>query len=174
MAFSILVFNAYRENLGFELFAAHDHTPLESVIHGEVSDIGVRPSLEWKSAHAGAKEYIQAANYKVAAEWILDFLEDLWPFGSLLKDLGVVAYRCSYCSGELNQHALVMPPQRQSRDFPYQPGSSCIVESSLERFGPEVKVVMIFKLSPEIVAQDGREERQIASMALKALDTIVD
>lgn len=169
MASSILVFNAYRETLGFELFAVHDHIPLESVIRGEVSSIGVRPILEWKSAHAGAKEYIQAENYKAAAEWVLDFLEDLWPLGSLLKDLGVVAYRCSYCSGGLNQHTLVMPVNRQRPGFPYQPGSSCIVESSLERFGSEVRVVMIFKLISEAAVSDDREEKLIARTALEAL-----
>lgn len=87
--FSILVFNAGSSSLKFTLF----NDALKLIVGGTVSDIGGESSFVWGDGTVNANIYINIQSHEHAAEWILDWLQNLWPFGSLLRDVRVVAHR---------------------------------------------------------------------------------
>jgi len=87
--FSILVFNAGSSSLKFSLF----NDALKLIVGGTVSDIGSESSFSWSDGSVQANIYINVNSHEHAAEWILDWLQNLWPFGSLLRDVRVVAHR---------------------------------------------------------------------------------
>ena len=88
-AFSILVFNAGSSSLKFSLFSEG----LKLIVGGTMSDIGGESSFTWNEGKIQANIYINVQSHEHAAEWILDWLQNLWPFGSLLSDVRVVAHR---------------------------------------------------------------------------------
>ena len=88
--FSILVFNAGSSSLKFALF---DGRTLKLIVRGVVSDIGGLSSLSWHYSITRASVSIPAKQHKEAAQWVLDWLQNLWPFGSLLDNVGLVVHR---------------------------------------------------------------------------------
>jgi len=88
-AFSILVFNAGSSSLKFSLF----NDAMEFTVGGTVSNIGVESSFAWSDGAVQANIYINVHTHEHAAEWVLDWLQNLWPFGSLLRNVRVVAHR---------------------------------------------------------------------------------
>jgi acetate kinase len=49
--------------------------------------------LDWSDGNTSTRIFIEAGNHEAAAEWVLDWLQNLWPFGSLLTDVALVAHR---------------------------------------------------------------------------------
>jgi acetate kinase len=88
--FSILVFNAGSSSLKFALF---DGLSLKMIVRGAVGGIGGLSSLDWSDGSTNAHVLIKANSHEDAANWVLDWLQHLWPFGSLLEDVSVVAHR---------------------------------------------------------------------------------
>lgn len=91
--FSILVFNIGSSSLKFELFETSVNNDLQPVIKGIVNSIGELPMMDWNDGKTHTRIFVEANDHAEAAEWILDWLHNLWPFGSLLKNLGTVAHR---------------------------------------------------------------------------------
>ncbi len=91
--FSILVFNAGSSSLKFALFRDQAVGPLKSIIRGTVSNIGGMSSLDWSDGTTHGHIFIEASNHQDATNWVLDWLQHLWPFGSLLDDISLVAHR---------------------------------------------------------------------------------
>lgn len=89
-SFSILVFNAGSSSLKFSLF---DGQSLKLIVRGAVANIGGLSSLDWCYGTTSASVSIKAEHHVDAAHWILDWLQNLWPLGSLLGEVGVVAHR---------------------------------------------------------------------------------
>ena len=85
--FSILVFNAGSSSLKFAIYETQVAGDMRLVIRGVVSHIGVMASLHWSDGITGAHINVEAKNHQQAAEWVLDWLQHLWPFGSLLERL---------------------------------------------------------------------------------------
>jgi len=63
------------------------------VVRGKVKNIGALPSLNWAYGSADAQVLIQARNHEEATEWVLDWLHNLWPFGSLIDELSLVVHQ---------------------------------------------------------------------------------
>ena len=91
--FSVLVFNAGSSSLKFALYETKVAGDMRLVIRGVVSHIGAMASLYWNDGTTGAHIIVEAKNHQQAAEWVLDWLQHLWPFGSLLERLMLVAHR---------------------------------------------------------------------------------
>ena len=91
--FSILVFNAGSSSLKFALYEVQTSGGMRLVIRGVVTDVGAKSSLYWSDGKTEAHIVVEANNHKQAAEWVLDWLQHLWPFGSLLECLAMVAHR---------------------------------------------------------------------------------
>lgn len=90
---SILVFNAGSSSLKFTLYDRLKLGSLKLVVKGTVSNIGAMPSLDWNDGNTKGRIFIDASNHESAAEWVLDWLHSLWPFGSLLNNVGLIAHR---------------------------------------------------------------------------------
>lgn len=88
---SLLVLNSGSSSLKFELF--ENDAGMKSLIRGKISDIGGNSSLDWSNSRTQANVFIKVHDHEDAAIWILDWLQYLWPFGSLLSNLTVVAHR---------------------------------------------------------------------------------
>ncbi len=88
--FSILIFNAGSSSLKFALF---EGLSLKLIVRGSVGNIGGLSSLDWRYGSTNAHVMIKTNDHEDAAHWILDWLQHLWPFGSLLQDVGMVAHR---------------------------------------------------------------------------------
>ena len=88
--FSILVFNAGSSSLKFALF---DGRTLKLIVRGVVANIGGLSSLSWHYGITSASVNISAKQHEQAAQWVLDWLQNLWPFGSLLDNVGLVVHR---------------------------------------------------------------------------------
>ena len=88
--FSILVFNAGSSSLKFALF---DGRTLKLIVRGVVADIGGLSTLSWHYGITSASVSIPAKRHEEAAQWVLDWLQKLWPFGSLLDNVGLVVHR---------------------------------------------------------------------------------
>lgn len=91
--FSILVFNAGSSSLKFALFKDQAAGQLKPILRGTVSNIGGMSSLDWSDGTTHGQIIIDADNHQDATSWVLDWLQHLWPFGSLLDDIGLVAHR---------------------------------------------------------------------------------
>ena len=88
-AFSILVFNTGSSSLKFSLF----NEAMGLTVGGTVSNIGGESSFAWSDGAIQANIYINVRSHEHAVEWVLDWLQNLWPFGSLLRNVQVVAHR---------------------------------------------------------------------------------
>jgi acetate kinase len=88
--FSILVFNAGSSSLKFALFDGHT---LKLIVRGVVADIGGLSALSWRYGTTSASVSITIKQHDEAAYWVLDWLQQLWPFGSLLKNVGLIVHR---------------------------------------------------------------------------------
>lgn len=102
-SFSILVLNAGSSSLKFSLF----DEKLGFIVGGKVSDIGESASFSWTDGSVHVNIFIDAKDYKQATHWILDWLQNLWPLGSLLRDLRVVAHRIVHGGAAFTQPTLV-------------------------------------------------------------------
>lgn len=102
--FSILVFNAGSSSLKFALF---DGLSLKMIVRGAVGDIGGLSSLDWSDGSTDAHVLIKANSHEDAANWVLDWLQHLWPFGSLLEDVGVVAHRIVHGGKDFRRPVIV-------------------------------------------------------------------
>jgi len=91
--FSILVFNAGSSSLKFALFEVLATGFIKPVIRGTVSDIGGVPVLDWSDGTAHGSTPILVHSQQEATDCVLDWLQNLWPFGSLLERVTVVAHR---------------------------------------------------------------------------------
>ena len=107
---SILVFNASGSSLKFALFETQLAEPLKIIIRGAVSDIGGISSLSWSDGNTSARIHIKAINHADAADLVLDWLHHLWPFGSLLDGVGVVAHRIMH--GGQHFHAPIIVTEK--------------------------------------------------------------
>lgn len=90
---AMLVFNAGSSSLKFTLYDGFQLGRLKSILRGTVRNIGGMTSLDWSDANTHASIFIEASNHESAAEWVLDWLHNLWPLGSLLTPVGLVAHR---------------------------------------------------------------------------------
>jgi len=112
--FSILVFNAGNHSLKFSLLDGYSADPLKSVIKGCISDIGGNSSFNWTYGSIHSSISIEISTHEEAAEWVLDWLQNLWPFGSLLTDVNLVAHRF-VDSGKLFRDPLIVTDKVMSR-----------------------------------------------------------
>lgn len=172
-SFSILVFNADGDTLRFELFAKTDHSGLESVVHGKITSIGGDSLFSWSKGPLEASINIRIADHKDAADWVLEWLRHLWPFGSLIEDLKIVAHHCINCSGS---HApAVMVHSRFPAGYPivYKSDARCIIAASQQLLPGDVKLVVVFNTVAHSPAQfECNQEAEIANLALDAVQTM--
>ena len=91
--FSILILKACDDDLEFSLLDGRSMNPLKSGVRGKVKNIGALSSLNWAYGSADAQVLIQARNHEEATEWVLDWLHNLWPFGSLIDELSLVVHQ---------------------------------------------------------------------------------
>jgi acetate kinase len=167
-AFSILVFNARGAELRFALFEAGVADALKPIVHGRVRDIGEHAVFEWRNNQLQTRIPVVINNQKDAVDWVLEWLEHLWPLGSLLDGLKVVAHYCVNC---MSQHAsaMLVDEKKLSAGCPVhkKADEQCGITASQHRFGRRVKVVVVFNhnnASPE-----GDDEARIAELALDAV-----
>jgi len=132
--FSILVFNTGSSSLKFSLFS----NALQPIVNGAVSDIGGESSFTWSDGSAQANIYISVRNHEYAAEWILDWLQNLWPFGSLLHDIRIVAHRvvhggARFCMPTIVTEDVMGQLDAQAHLAPlHNPQSLSVIRKSLE------------------------------------------
>jgi acetate kinase len=102
--FSILVFNAGSSSLKFALF---NGLSLKLIVRGVIGDIGGLSYLDWSDGSTHAHVLIKAKSHEDAASWVMDWLQHLWPFGSLLEDVGVVAHRIVHGGRDFRRQVVV-------------------------------------------------------------------
>lgn len=173
-SFSILVFNADGIVLKFALFEKPEAGTLKLVVHGRVTDIGGDSSFEWSFNQMQANIHLRVEDHRDAADWVLEWLEHLWPLGSLLEDLRIVAHCCVNCSG---LHAPpVMIENRFQADYPiaYSPDAHCIVAASQHRFPEDVKLVIVNGTygNSRLEADLAHEETRIAELAMGVAEAV--
>lgn len=96
--FSVLLLKAGDHYLEFALFDGRVDNPLKSALRGTIDDIGsASSSLRWNYAEIDACVLIQVANHEAAIEWVIDWLQNLWPFGSLIDQLCLIAHQVVDC-----------------------------------------------------------------------------
>lgn len=91
--FSILVFKAGNKSLDFSLLVSGVGAHLKSTIKGNISNIGGMSLFTWSYKNINTRLFIDVRNHQDAAELALDWLQNLWPFGSLLDDVGLVEHQ---------------------------------------------------------------------------------
>ena len=91
--FSILIFNAGKCSLKFTLLDRRAADSVKFMVEGCISDIGGKSSFSWTYGSIQSHIPVEISTHEEAAEWVLDWLQNLWPFGSLLNDLGLVAHQ---------------------------------------------------------------------------------
>ncbi|OIR17571.1 acetate kinase [mine drainage metagenome] len=91
--FSILALNTGNSFLKFSLFQRSIDAPINPTIKGCISDIGGASTLTWTYGTIHAHIGIAVNNHNEAAEWAFDWLQNLWPLGSLLDNVNVVEHR---------------------------------------------------------------------------------
>ena len=163
----ILVFNTYHTTLKFGLFEKPATGVLKSVVHGQVSNIGGQSLFEWSNGSVAANISVELSDLEDAADWVLHWLEHLWPLGSLLEGLKIVAHRCANCSISSSSPTLIQGTLHPA----IQSGAHCAVGISRERFPDDVVVVVVPAIESdqnELAGND--EEAWIARSALKAVD----
>lgn len=164
----ILVFNTDHTTLKFGLFEKPATGVLKSVVHGKVSNIGGQSLFEWSNGNVDANISVEICDLEDAAEWVLHWLEHLWPLGSLLEGLKIVAHRCANCSISSSSPTLIQGALHPAIS---QFGAHCAVGISRERFSEDIKVVVVPAIeSAQNELADSDEEAQIARSALKAVD----
>lgn len=169
-SFSILVFNTDRSTLKFELFDKCEAGELKSIMCGKITNIGGSSTFEWCHHRAEGAVNILVRDLKNATDWVLDWLEHLWPLGSLLKDLRVVAHHCVNCVS-LDATVVMRDGEFEVKQpFIYQPDPLCMIGTSRSRLPRHVKIIVVFNMKPESSSlSDTNEEVQIADTALRAL-----
>lgn len=166
---SILVLNTDSANLKFELFEKRAIDTIKSIIHGKVSDIGGHSAFEWSNDIANANIRIKVSDLKDATDWVLDWLENLWPLGSLLSDLKVVAHHCVNCTTLNTPSILVADEYQHGRPVMYMPNPDCMIGRSRKRFSDDVKIIVVLNIkSGNAGSEEVNEEAKIAEMALEA------
>ncbi|HEU4709336.1 MAG TPA: hypothetical protein VFS17_08490 [Methylophilaceae bacterium] len=169
-SFSILVFNTDRSTLKFELFDKCETGELKSIMCGKIKNIGGSSTFEWCNDRAKGAVNILVKDLKDATDWVLDWLEHLWPLGSLLEDLRVVAHHCVNCVSQNTSTFMRAGKYEPECPLIYQPDPLCMIGTSRNRLPEHVKVIVVFNMQPENSSlSDANEEAQIADTALKAL-----
>lgn len=148
--FSILVFNIGSSSLKFELFENNAYNDLKSIIRGRVNNIGGLSSLNWDDGKTHAQIFIEASDHAQAADWVLDWLQHLWPFGSLLNHLGVVAHRIvhggnSFFSPQLITDKVIMELESLTRLAPlHNPKALAVIQITREKLPRNVQMFAVF------------------------------
>lgn len=147
---SILVFNAGSSSLKFELFEADALHEMKSVISGTVGSIGGVSSLDWCDGTTHARVLVEASDHAEAAKWVLDWLQHLWPFGSLLNNLSLVAHRIvhggkSFCTPQLITEKVITQLETLTRLAPlHNPKALSVVRVSREQLPSKVQMFAVF------------------------------
>lgn len=148
---SILVFNAGSSSLKFDLFEVD--TPsceMKSIIRGTVGSIGGGSSLDWSNGTTNARVSVKASDHTEAAEWVLDWLQHLWPFGSLLSNLSLVAHRIvhggnSFYTPQLITEEVIVQLEALTRLAPlHNPQALSVVRVSREQLPSKVQMFAVF------------------------------
>jgi acetate kinase len=147
---SVLVFNAGSSSLKFELFENDATNELKSIIRGTVGNIGGQSSLDWSDGTTHAKILIEASDHTEAAEWVLDWLQHLWPFGSLLDHLDLVAHRVvhggkHFCAPQLITDKVIKQLESLTRLAPlHNPKALAVMQVSREKLARKVQMIAVF------------------------------
>lgn len=168
-AFSILVLNAVGMSLHFELFEKTDADALRSIMHGRISHIGGRAQFVWNNNQVQARVAINVANHREAAEWVLEWLEYLWPLGSLIERLKIVAHHCVNCQGHAPA-VLVESRFQHERTVFYKSDAHCIISASREWFPEDIQLITVFHARNGGKTICSRQAAlEIAGLALQAI-----
>lgn len=166
---SILVLNTDSTNLKFELFEKHAIDTIKSIIHGKVSDIGGQSAFEWGNDSVNANIHIKVSDLKDATDWVLDWLENLWPLGSLLADLKIVAHHCVNCTTLNASPVLIADEYQHGRPVMFMPKPDCVIGRSRKRFADDVEIIVVLNIKcGNNGLKDVHEEAAIAEMAWQA------
>jgi acetate kinase len=147
---SILVFNAGSSSLKFELFEVDSPREMKSIIRGTVGSIGGASSLNWSDGTTHARLLVDAADHTEAAEWVLDWLQHLWPFGSLLNNLNFVAHRIvhggnSFYAPQLITEKVMTQLEALTRLAPlHNPKALSVVRMSRAKLPSKVQMFAVF------------------------------
>lgn len=171
-SFSILVFNADSMVLRFALFEKPEGGALKSVVHGRVTDIGGDSTFEWNFNDMQAHIQVSISDHRDAADWVLEWLEHLWPLGSLLGGLHIVAHNCVDCAGSHASPAMIENRFRAGYPIAYSPDAHCIVAASQQRFPEDVKLVIVNGTRRSADSDCAYEETRIAELALHAAEAV--
>lgn len=147
---SMLVFNAGSSSLKFSLYDGLQNGLLKSIVKGTVNNIGAMASLDWSDGNTTAHIYIEASNHESAAEWVLDWLHSLWPFGSLLTNVGLVAHRIVY--GGSNFSAPIVVTEKELLQLEalcelaplHNPQAMMVIRVALRKINHPVFTVAVF------------------------------
>ncbi|PPC94667.1 MAG: acetate kinase [Methylotenera sp.] len=145
---SILIFNTGSSSLKFELFESINHD-LQSVIRGKV-DIGGLSIMDWNDGDTHTQIHIEAENHAQAASWILDWLQNLWPFGSLLDHLDIVAHRIgqggnAFFSPQLVTDKVLAQLEESTRSAPlHNPNALAVMRITREKLPGYVQTFAVF------------------------------
>lgn len=164
----ILVFNTDHTTLKFGLFEKPATGVLKSVVHGKVSNIGGQSLFEWSNGNVDANIPVAISDLEDAADWVLHWLEHLWPLGSLLEGLKIVAHRCANCSRRSVSPVGVQGGGMLEQPVICEPDPRCIIGISRERFPDNVKFVALNNTPDTTSLTGSNEESRIAQLALKA------
>lgn len=146
---SILIFNTGSSSLKFELFESINHQ-LRSVVRGKVHDIGGLSIMDWNEGETHSQIFIEAGNHAQAANWILDWLQHLWPFGSLLNHLDIVAHRIvhggtSFFSPQLVTDQVLAQLEELTRLAPlHNPNALAVMRVTRGKLPSNVQIVAVF------------------------------
>lgn len=169
---SILVFNADGMMLRFALFEKPQGNALKSVLHGRVTNIGGDSLFEWNFNDMQAHIQVRVSDHRDAADWVLEWLEHLWPLGSLLENVHIVAHNCVDCAGSHAPPVMIENRFRAGYPIIYSPDAHCMVAASQQRFPEDVKLVIVNGRNANPGPGCEHEETRIAELAVEAAEAV--
>ncbi|MDP2248412.1 MAG: hypothetical protein Q8J65_09800, partial [Nitrosomonadales bacterium] len=146
----IMVFNAGSSSLKFARFQESASGNCFALIHGAVSHIGSNAEFIWRHGDRISQKLIDVHDYEYATEWILDWISHLWPLGTLINDIVMVAHRFVDGGGFFNDPVIVDNPTIDKLEslIPISPNQTPHALSALKvtqrHFSKSIPTVAVF------------------------------
>lgn len=145
-----MVFNAGSSCLRFALFEESANGRCYALIKGAVNHIGCNAEFIWRHGGRTSQMLIDMPDYEYATEWILDWGRCLWPLGTLIKDIVMVAHRFVYGGGFFSGPVLVDNPTINKLEslVPISPGQTAhalsVLKATQRHFSKNIPIIAVF------------------------------
>ncbi len=146
----VMVFNAGSSSLKFALFQESANGKCHALVNGAVNHIGNKAEFFWRHGDQTSQRFIDVHDHEYAAEWIMDWISNLWPLGVLIDDIVMVAHRFvhggNFFSGPIIIDALTI--EKLENLIPLSPGHTphalSVLKAAQRYFGKEIPAVAAF------------------------------